>query len=140
MPDDQPGHEVRISQPPVSRATDPASVRHEARIAGGRLLLLGGALLVVGLIVVVLSDRETGGSVLRPETAREGRGISLLAGLPATIGYVLGAVGLYRLVTGQPPDTPPRSTPWKIARALFAGIVVSVFFVGAFVIVLRLRG
>src|SRR5262249_48798800 len=75
----------------------------EARRAGARMIGIGFAFLVAGLILVVVSDWKTGGSVTHPEIAREGHGISLLAGMPASIGYVVGAMGVYRLLSGRGP-------------------------------------
>ncbi|MGZ3416987.1 MAG: hypothetical protein ACXWUG_06285 [Polyangiales bacterium] len=113
---------------------------HAARKAGARMLAIGAGFLVVGLVLVVLSDWKTGGAVTHPEIAREGRGISLLAGAPATLGYVVGAVGVYRLLTGRGPGHASKHPLAIAARVLFGLAATAVFFVGAFLIVMKIRG
>jgi hypothetical protein len=111
-----------------------------ARKAGARMLGIGLAFLVAGLVLVVLSDWKTGGAVTHPEIAREGRGISLLAGAPATIGFVVGALGVYRLLSGRGPGHASKHPLAIAARILFGIAATAVFFVGAFLIVMRIRG
>lgn len=106
------------------------------RRAGGRLLGAGAAFLVAGLIILVISDQRTGGAVTHPEISREGRGISFVAGLPATIGYVLGALGIYRLLEGRGDS---KKTHVIVGRAIFAILAAALFFFGAFWIVMAVR-
>jgi hypothetical protein len=111
----------------------------EVRKAGLRLVLTGLAFLVAGLVILVVSNRETGGAVTHPEIARGGRGVSFLAGLPATIGYVVGALGIYRLLRGRGPGHASRSPIIIGLRILFTAAAAMVFFVGAFYIVMKIR-
>jgi hypothetical protein len=111
-----------------------------ARKAGMRLLGYGLAFLVAGMILLVTSNRETGGAVLNPHIAREGQGISFVAGLPATLGYVLCSLGVYRLATGRGPGHASKHPLAIAARALFGLAAAGVFFAGAYFIVMALRG
>lgn len=111
----------------------------QARRAGLRMLLTGAAFLVAGLIILVTSDARTGGAVTHPEISRGGRGLSFLAGLPATIAYVLGAVGIYRLLTGRGPGHASRSPLVIGFRVLFTVLAAAVFFFAAFYIVMAVR-
>jgi len=112
----------------------------EARRAGGRMIALGLGLLIAGLIIVLVSDWKTGGSVTHPEIAREGHGISLLAGTPASIGYVVGAVGVYRFLSGRGPGHASKHPIAVAGRVLFGLVAMAVFFAGAFIIVMKIRG
>lgn len=111
----------------------------EARKAGVRLVLTGLAFLVAGLIILVAADTRTGGAVTHPEIARQGRGISFLAGLPATIGYVVGALGIYRLLRGRGPGHASTSPIVIGLRVLFTAAAAALFFVAAFYIVMAVR-
>jgi len=111
----------------------------EIRKGGLRLILAGLAFLVVGMIILVVSDAKTGGAVTHPEISRQGRGISFLAGFPATLGYVMGAVGVYRLIRGRGPGHASTSPIVVGLRVLFVAAVALLFFVGAFYIVMTIR-
>ncbi len=111
----------------------------EVRKAGLRLLLIGFAFLAAGLIILVVADQRTGGAVTHPEISRQGRSISFLAGFPATLGYVLGAVGVYRLLRGRGPGHASTSPVVGALRVLFIAAVLLVFFVAAFYIVMTIR-
>lgn len=106
------------------------------RRAGGRLLGAGAFFLSVGLIILVVADQRTGGGVTHPDISRDGRGVSFLAGFPATIGYVLGALGVYRLLEGRGDS---RSTAVLVGRALFGIVATAIFFGAAFWIVMAVR-
>lgn len=106
------------------------------RRAGLRLLGGGAAFLVAGLIILIVADQRTGGAVTHPEISTQGRGISFVAGLPATIGYVLGALGFYRLLEGR---GDPDKMLHLVGRAVFAVLATALFFVGAFWIVMLVR-
>ena len=74
------------------------------RRAGLRLALAGGAALAAGVLLIVFVDAQTDRALSYPEIgARPSFGVQLLAGLPATIGYVIGALGLYRFFTNRAP-------------------------------------
>lgn len=107
--------------------------------SGLRFLITGAAFLVVGLIILVTSDQRTGGAVTHPEISRGGRGLSFIAGFPATLGYVLGATGIYKLLRGRGPGHASDSLVVITLRAVFAVIAVAVFFAGAFFITMALR-
>lgn len=109
------------------------------RRSGVRLLLTGIAFLAAGLVILVISDQRTGGAVTHPEISRGGRGLSLLAGFPATLGYVMGALGFYRLISGRGPGHDSRSMIVIVGRAVFAVLALAVFFAGAFWIVMAVR-
>lgn len=111
-----------------------------ARKAGGKLIAYGLVFLAAGLFILVTSNLKTGGAVTHPEIAREGRGISLLAGFPATLGYVLCSLGVYRLLTGRGPGHASKSPVAIALRALFGILAAAIFFAGAFVIVMQIRG
>jgi hypothetical protein len=106
------------------------------RRGGIRLLGAGAAFLAAGLVILVIADQRTGGGVTHPEISDAGRGLSFLAGLPATIGYVLGALGFYRLLEGRGDS---RKTVVVVGRAVFGILAAAVFFVGAFWIVMAVR-
>jgi hypothetical protein len=111
----------------------------EVRKAGLRLLSIGLAFLAAGLVILVVADQRTGGAVTHPEISRAGRGISFLAGFPATLGYVMSAVGVYRLLRGRGPGHASTSPIVGALRVLFIAAVALVFFVGAFYIVMTIR-
>lgn len=109
------------------------------RRSGVRLFFTGLALLVIGLLVLVISNHETGGDVTHPEIARGGRGVSLLAGFPATLGYVMSALGLYRWIRGRGPGHSSQSVFVLVLRAAFVVATVALFSIGAFYIVMHVR-
>jgi hypothetical protein len=109
------------------------------RRSGVRLLRAGFVLLVAGLIILVISDQRTGGAITHPEISRGGRGLSMLAGFPATLGYVLCALGLYRYIRGRGPGHDSQSLIVMVFRAVFAVLAAALFFVGAFWIVMAVR-
>lgn len=111
----------------------------QARRAGLRLLLTGAAFLVAGLILLVASDQHTGGMVTHPEISKGGRGLSFLVGLPASIGYTVGAFGVYRLLRGRGPGHASKSPVVVGFRIVFTVLATAVFFVGAFMIVMKVR-
>jgi len=112
----------------------------QARRGGKRLLFFGIALQAVGLLLVLFVDRESGGSVSHAAVSKTGYGISFIAGLPGTIGYLCAVIGFYRLASGRGPGRASNS-PMAIAlRTLFAIGAVALFFVGTFVIVMKMRG
>lgn len=111
-----------------------------ARKAGLRLLGYGLAFLVAGLVILVVSNRATGGAVTHPKISRDGEGASMLAGLPGTIGYLLCTLGVYRLATGRGPGHASKHPLAIVARVVFGVVAVAIFFAGAYVIVMRLRG
>ncbi|MBI2394190.1 MAG: hypothetical protein HYV09_31760 [Deltaproteobacteria bacterium] len=110
-----------------------------ARRAGARLLIGGVALLVAGLIILVVADQRTGGAVTHPDISAEGRRASFLAGFPATLGYVLAALGVYKLLAGRGPGHASKSKLVLVGRALFGILAAAVFFAGAFWIVMAIR-
>lgn len=111
-----------------------------ARKAGFRLLGYGLALVVAGLVILVVSNRATGGAVTHPKISRDGEGASMLAGLPATLGYVLCALGVYRLATGRGPGHSSKHPLAIAARFAFGLVAAAIFFGASYVIVMRLRG
>jgi hypothetical protein len=112
----------------------------QARKAGLRLLVFGACLEVVGLILMVIVDRESGGAVTHANVGRTGYGIPFIAGLPGTIGYLCSVVGLYRILSGRGPGHESRSIPAILVRLLGAIVAVAVFFVATFAIVMKMRG
>ena len=111
----------------------------EARKGGLRLVLAGLAFLALGLVVLVLADQRSGGAVTHPEISRSGRGMSFLAGFPPTLGFVMTAVGVYRMIRGRGPGHASSSPVVIGLRALFVVGVALLFFVGAFYIVMKIR-
>ena len=118
----------------------PSEETKRAREAGWKLIVFGASLLAVGLVFLVIVERQTGGAVTHAEIDRRGPSVPLLAGLPATIGYMLCVVGTYRAATGRGPGHERKDPLAIVARAVFGVLVVALFFAGAFVITIRLRG
>jgi hypothetical protein len=106
------------------------------RRAGARLLGLGVAFLIAGLIVLVVADARTEGAVGHPMIAKEGLRRAFFAGIPATLGYVLGALGVYRLLEGR---GRPGSTLVMVGRVAFGLVATAVFFAGAFYVLTLVR-
>lgn len=107
------------------------------RSAGLRLALTGAATLALGLFLLVFVDRVTDRALSFPEIgSKPSLGIQFLAGLPATLGYVIAALGLYRFLTNRAPGEPShviKVVPvlWAVRAALGVGLVL-LFFVGAY--------
>lgn len=113
------------------------------RSAGLRLALTGAATLALGLFLLVFVDRVTDRALSFPEIgSKPSLGIQFIAGLPATLGYVIGALGLYRFLTNRAPDEPSQgeSAPvmWAVRAVLGVGLVL-IFFAGAYGITLWMR-
>lgn len=109
------------------------------RKAGLRMMGLGAFFLVVGLVLLVVTEQHGGSPISHAEVGRHGRGAAWLAGMPATIGYVLGVQGLYRFASGRGPGADSDSPLALLGRGLLWALAVAVFFVGAYVLVHLLR-
>jgi len=109
------------------------------RRAGLRMIGLGAFFLVVGLVLLVVTEQHGGQAISHAEVGRHGRGAAWLAGLPATIGYVLGVQGVYRFATGRGPGADSTAPLALIGRALLWAVAVAIFFGGAYAIVHLLR-
>jgi hypothetical protein len=107
------------------------------RSAGLRLALTGAATLALGLFLLVFVDRVTDRALSFPEIgSKPSLGIQFIAGLPATLGYVIAAAGLYRFLTNRAPGEPSKvikDVPvlWAVRALLGVGLVL-LFFVGAY--------
>ena len=119
-----------------------AGVKHldlgPIRAAGLRMMGIGGACLLVGLVLLVVAERSDQ-AISYAEVGRHGRGAAYLAGLPATIGYVLSVQGLYRFASGRGPGADSNAPLALVGRGLLWALAVAVFFAGAYVLVILLR-
>lgn len=110
------------------------------RRAGLRMALAGLALMAIGVALILFADATNDGALSYPEIgSRPAMGVQFFAGLPATFGYVLTALGLYRLFTNRAPGD---EAPSKGARAVLValGVVMVVgFFVGAYALTIWMR-
>jgi hypothetical protein len=106
------------------------------RSAGLRLALTGAATLALGLFLLVFVDRVTDRALSFPEIgSKPSLAIQFIAGLPATLGYVIAALGVYRFLINRAPGEPSQVKPvpalWALRAALGVGLVV-LFFAGAY--------
>ncbi len=113
------------------------------RRAGLRLALTGVVTLLLGVGLLVFIDGVTDRALSFPEIgSRPPIGIQFLAGLPATLGYVIAALGLYRFLTNRAPDADGEGKVapmlWA-ARAALGLALVLVFFAGAYGITMLMR-
>jgi hypothetical protein len=129
----------RVPPPPSDARLGPQGDLVEIRKAGARLLSLGSLLLGIGLLLLLYVDRKSGGGVSEAAIDRRGQSLPLLVGFPATLGYVIGALGLYRLVSGRAPGH-ERTARWaRLGRVMGVAGASFVFWAGAFAIVWWLR-
>jgi hypothetical protein len=117
-----------------------APVPPSPRRAGLRLALAGAATLALGLFLLVFVDRVTDRALSYPEIgSKPALGVQFIAGLPATIGYVLSALGLYRFLTNRAPGEESQTTVAVATRAVLGVVLVIVFFAGAFATTMLMR-
>jgi hypothetical protein len=104
------------------------------------MALVGAITLVVGLAFILYVDRVSDRALSYPEIgARPAFGVQFFAGLPATFGYVFGALGLYRFLTNRGPGDESKAPVAVAARVALIVALVALFFGGAFAITQWMR-
>ena len=110
------------------------------RRAGVRMALAGVATMLVGLALLIFVDRATDRALSFPEIgSRPPVGVQFIAGLPATLGYVIAALGLYRFLTNRAPGEESQAKVAVAARGVLIAVLALAFFAGAFGITMIMR-
>jgi hypothetical protein len=110
------------------------------RRAGLRMAAAGLVAMAAGVVLILFADKTNDGALSYPEIgSRPAMGVQFFAGLPATFGYVLTALGLYRFLTNESPGDEPRGKKAVAGRVALVVLLMLVFFAGAFALTQWMR-